>query len=133
MEIITGIINKVFTEDQFELVATGKIAREDIELQDTTRTYENNKGDIVEYLPIRISSKDVDKNGKDKYIFDEEKNEYQISYTTTQILNVYGKEMRIIKQLGEYAPVKVVIQKDKSNGRTYSKVVCVQDQTLGII
>ncbi len=133
MKIISGIMNKVLIEEQFEDIATGKVNREDLTFMDTIKTYTNANGEEVEYLPIRIASIDVDHNGKEKFIYDEDKKEYKKSYMSSQVLNLYGKEMRIALELGEYAPVKVVFSESQGNERTFNRVVCVQDQTQGLV
>ena len=68
----------------------------------------NEDGEVVDYLPFKICYRDVDKHGKDKYIFNEEKNEYQPSYFYSPVIYAYGKELRILLELGIHAPIKVV-------------------------
>ncbi len=133
MKIETGLINKVLTDEQFENIISGKLNREDVKFNDTIRVYEReNKEDIL-CLPFRISSKDVTTSGDELFVFNQEKEEYTTSYSTTKVMYAYGKEMRILLQLGEYAPVKVTVKETIYNNKPRLVAVCVQDQTSGLI
>lgn len=133
MKVLTGIINKVLTEEQFEEVLNKNVERNSIDIEDTIRYLNNKNGDPIAYVQIKLSKKEVDRKGRDKQIYNEDKGEYEVCYTTSKIINAYNKEMRIIMELGEYSPVKIVVEEKLVDGSIYLNALCIQDQTLGIL
>jgi hypothetical protein len=128
MEIIQGVIKKVLTEEQFEKISKGELNPKDIQIEETIRIAQKKDGTTFEYLPIRISYQEVNQKGKELFSFNEETQEYQKSYSVSPIIKAYGKEMRTILELGEFSPIKIVIEKDDYN----YKLMCVQDLTTGL-
>lgn len=131
--IRSGILNTVLTNQQYEDIKNGTIEPNDIQMQDTIREFVNKDNEVVEYLPFKISYKDTDKNGKDKYIFNEETKEFQPSYFYSPVIYAYGKELRILLELGAHAPVKIVYQEQWNDGNLYRTLICVQDQRCGML
>lgn len=132
MKVISGVIKKVISDEQYELITKGIIKNDEIGLDDTVII---NQGELnsVEYLPIKLSYKEVDQKGQEKYTLDEETGEYKVLYKTSPILYAYGKELRILLTLKEYHPIKVCVKQETYNSKTRHKIVVIQDQTLGKI
>lgn len=131
IKIESGIIKKILTEEQYELINKNLLESKDIVISDTIQSFVKKDGNNVEYLPIRITKKDVDKDGNEKYVYNKEKNEYVTSYSVSKVLYAYGKEMRIILELGEYHPVKIAYDNDNKTGTC--KILCIQDQSTGLL
>lgn len=131
MKVLTGVIKKVLTDEQYELIKKDLIVYNDIKMIDTIKKVELENGEFFEYLPIKLSYQDQDHSGNQKYMFDEEKNEYVKSYHTTKVIRATGKEMRILLELNEYAPVKIVYSEISRDNNNYYNVVCVQNQATG--
>lgn len=131
MKVITGVIKKVITDEQYELIKQDLLNGNEIKLNETVRRIETDREESYEYLPIRISYQDVDINGNEKYVYNEEKEEYIKSYVSSPILCATAKEMRILLELEEYSPVKIVYQEVLKNERKYFNIVCVQNQLSG--
>ncbi len=129
----SGLLNTVLSPEQYEMLKNGVITTADIEIEDTIRQYKNEDGEVVDYLPFKICYRDVDKHGKDKYIFNEEKNEYQPSYFYSPVIYAYGKELRILLELGIHAPIKVVYKEQWNDGDLYRTAICIQDQKTGTL
>lgn len=131
MKVYQGIIKKVPTQIQFEQYAIGDLDLNTVNLIDTVQTYE--KGErLIEYINIRLTFKELDNEGNEKYILNGETQEYEKVYKRTPILRAYGKEMRILLEIGEYAPVKIIANEVETEG-TYKQynVICIQDQRTG--
>ncbi|MBL0701605.1 MAG: hypothetical protein JJV90_00640 [Spiroplasma sp.] len=133
LKIKSGVIKKVLTDEQFDLVMSKKIEGTEISLDETVRELEKEDGTVVEYLPFRVSFKEFDNKGNDKYIFNEEKKEYQLCYKISPIIRAYGKEMRILLEMKEYNPVKVVVEESINEKGKLTKLICVQNQLNGIL
>lgn len=131
--IRSGILNTVLTTEQYDEIKRGELNPQYIQMHDTIREFVTKNNEVVEYLPFKISYKDTDRNGKDKYIFNEETKEFQPSYFYSPVIYAYGKELRILLELGVYAPVKIVYQEQWNDGNLYRTLVCVQDQRTGLI
>ena len=131
--IRSGILNKVLTKEQYEMIDKNMILANDIKLEDTVRTFVKEDGQETEYLPFKISYKDVDQKGRDKFVFNEENKEFEQNYFSSSVIYAYGKEMRILLELDQYAPVKVVYKEHWNGDRLYRTAICVQDQKLGKI
>lgn len=131
MKMYKGIIKKVPTEKHFEDYSNGKIEIFDVKLKDTIITMQGENGEF-EVLPFRLSYMDVDKNGNEKYTYDDESDIYIKSYKQTPILYASGKEMRILLQLDEYSPVKLICSENVKDERTFLNVECVQNQHMGL-
>jgi hypothetical protein len=129
LKIRSGVIKKVLTDEQYEMIKNEEILSSEIDLIDTVRTTEHEDGTIVQYLPFRVSFKEVDPKGNEKYIYNDESDEYVLSYKTSPILCAFSKEMRIILEMKEYTPIKVVVE-EFSESKKY-KVLCVQNQLSG--
>ena len=132
MKILSGIMKKVLTEDQYDELAKGTLSQQDIKLLDTVRT--NVKEETKEefrYLPFRISYKDVDLNGNDKYIYNDEKEEFQKVYRVSPIIYAYNKEMRVLLEMEDYNPIKVVVEDNGEENIVSYKLICVQNQLAG--
>lgn len=131
MKIYKGIVKKVPSDEQFENHANGEMEISKLSLLDTVRTIETDEGSF-ESLPIRLSYQDQDQNGNEKYTYDVESNVYVKSYKQTPILYAQGKEMRILIELDEYCPVKVVVREAVKDEKTFYIIVCVQNQHMGL-
>lgn len=127
----SGLLSKVLKTEQYEQLKKGEITK--VELVDTVREYENSDGEVIQYLPFEICYKDTDKHGKDKYIYNEQTGEYEHSYFYSPVIYAYGKEMRILLELGEKAPVKVVYKEQWNDGDLYRTAICIQDNKKGIL
>jgi len=131
IKIKSGVIQKVLTEEQFKKISSGELDPKDITIFDTIRTRKTEDGSIVEYLPIKLSSKEVDKKGNVKFVENEETGEKNVCYQITNIMNAYGKEMRILLDMDEYSPVKVAVEENNYEFKKSYKVLCIQNQLSG--
>lgn len=129
--VTTGLVKKVLSDEQFELINKNLLDPKDITIIDTIKTYITKDNTEIEYLPIRVSSKEVTKEGHEKFIYDKDKNEYVSSYNISNVLYAYGKEMRILLELGEHHPVKIVYSENSET--KIKKIICVQDQSIGTL
>ncbi len=132
MKILSGIIKKVLNEEQYKDLIAKKITIEEIKLQDTVRTKTNESGEIIEYLPFRLSYREIDNYGNDKYIFNEDKQEYQKSFRVSPLIFAYGKEMRILLETEDFNPVKIVVEERLEGKDVMYKAVCIQNQLVGL-
>ncbi len=131
MKIFRGIVKKVPTDEQFESYNKGIIELSDVKLIDTLKKC---KGENNEYemLPIRLSYQEVDRKGNEKYTYDSESDIYTKVYKQTPVLYAYGKEMRILIELGEYAPVKIVCSSHGTDEKVFYRIECIQNQHMGL-
>ncbi len=132
MKILSGIIKKVLNEEQYKDLIAKKITIEEIKLQDTVRTKTNESGEVIEYLPFRLSYREIDNYGNDKYIFNEDKQEYQKSFRVSPLIFAYGKEMRILLETEDFNPVKIVVEERLEGKDVLYKAVCIQNQLVGL-
>lgn len=131
MKIYKGIIKKVPKEEHFELYNKGQLDLKTLNLIDTIQEFTSEDGNFSS-LPIRLSYVELDRNGNEKFTFNEQADQYEKTFAATPILYATGKEMRILVEYGEYCPVKVVVQENSEADRTFYKVVCVQNQHHGL-
>ncbi len=131
MKILRGIIKKVPKEEHFDGHEKGIMELKDLTLADTIIKCNGENGEF-EMLPIRLSYQDVDNNGNEKYTYDQASSAYIKNYRQTAIVYARGKEMRILVELGEYSPVKLVVSESIVDERTFYKVECVQNQHCGL-
>lgn len=131
MKIYQGVIKKVPTSEQFELVNKNEINLQELTLHDTIRSIEKDDTKVSEVISFRVAYKEVDNSGKEKFIFNEKTGEYETIYKLSPIISAYGKELRIVLELGEYAPVKVVVTEKEAADSIYYNAVCIQDQRQG--
>lgn len=131
MKTYKGIIKKVPTEKHFEDYENGLIEMSDIRLAQTVVKFQSENGEF-EALPIKLSYQDVDENGNEKYTYDESSDCYIKSYKTTPVIYATGKEMRILIELGEYAPVKIIASENEREGKVFLNIECVQNQHMGL-
>ncbi len=129
----TGILKPILKPEQYDALKEGNINFDEINLSDTIREFETKDEKKVEYLPFKISYKDVDYNGKEKYIYNEETQEFQVNYFTTPVIYAYGKEMRILLELGALSPVKIVYEETYQDKHLYRSAICIQNQRSGCI
>ncbi len=132
MKILSGIIKKVLNEEQYKDLIAKKLTIEEIKLQGTVRTKTNESGEIIEYLPFRLSYREIDNYGNDKYIFNEDKQEYQKSFRVSPLIFAYGKEMRILLETEDFNPVKIVVEERLEGKDVMYKAVCIQNQLVGL-
>ncbi len=132
LKIMSGIIKKVLTEEQYKKVIAGELRIEDIELESTLQVHINEDKEEIKYLPFRLSYKEIDHHGNDKFIFNEDTQEYKNSYRTTPIIYAYGKELRILLETVDFNPVKIVVEEQERTSRTTYRAVCIQDQLKGL-
>lgn len=132
MKIISGIIKKVLTDEQYKRLTNKEVSIEEITLRETVRKRVNASGEVVEYLPFRLSYREIDSHGNDKFIFNEERQEYQKSFRVSPIIYAYGKEMRILLETEDFNPVKLVVDERQEGENTYYRCVCVQNQLTGL-
>lgn len=130
-KIYSGVLKKVPTDEMFEKSLKNELDLREIKFKDTIRlsTGENK----VEYLLFRLSFQESTSDGQGKYILNEETQEFEKAYRTTPIIAAYGKEMRIICELEEYHPVKIVVFEKDRNGRKQYDLVCIQNQMTGML
>ncbi|WOO89479.1 hypothetical protein R2F61_07255 [Mollicutes bacterium LVI A0078] len=131
MKMYKGIIKKVPTAKQFEDYNNGEIEIADVRLVDTIVELDG-KGGKFETLPFRLSYQDVDENGNEKYTYDSEAGVYVKAYKQTPILYATGKEMRILLELGEFNPVKLMVSENEREDKVFLNVECVQNQHMGL-
>lgn len=116
IEVYKGLIKLVPLEKQYKQ----NLNLTDLELQDTmTRTE-----DGIEQLKFKISYLDGSAKQSDGISIQ--------NYATTGELVAYGKEARVLSELGKYAPVKVVCTRLENERNTQMKVECVQSQAMGM-
>lgn len=131
MKIFKGIIKRVPKDEHFEAYDKGILDMGTVKLIDTLIKCNGAKGEF-EMLPIKLSYTEVDQNGNEKYTYNEEQDVYLKSYKQTPVLYARGKELRILIELGEYNPVKIVASESTKDDKTFYKIECVQDQHLGL-
>lgn len=131
MRMYKGIIKKVPTAKQFEDYNNGKIEIADVRLVDTIVELDGENGKF-EALPFRLSYQDLNENGCEKYTYDSEADVYIKAYKQTPILYATGKEMRILIEMGEYAPVKLMASENEREDKVFLNVECVQNQHMGL-
>lgn len=131
MKIFKGIVKRVPKEEHFEAYDKGILEMSDVKLIDTLIKCNGENGDF-ELLPIRLSYCEVDKNGNEKFTYDEQNKAYVKAYKQTPILYARGKEKRIIIELGEFSPVKVAVSEQQSEDKVFYRVECVQSQHMGM-
>lgn len=131
MKMYKGIIKKVPTEKHFEDYENGLIEMSDIRLAQTVVKFQGENGEF-EALPIKLSYQDVDENGNEKYTYDSEADVYIKAYKQTPILYATGKEMRILIELGEFNPVKLMVSENEREDKVFLNVECVQNQHMGL-
>lgn len=132
MRIMSGIIKKVLTEEQYKKLVSNEVGIEDITLHETIRKKVNANGEIIEYLPFRLSYREMDNYGNDKYIFNEQKQEYQKSFQVSPIIFAYGKEMRILLETEDFNPIKIVVDEIRDGRDQIYRAVCIQNQLVGL-
>ncbi len=119
LKIYNGVIKKVPTDEMFEKALKDEVNLKEITLEDTIRKASNDE----EYLLVRLSYQSTPASDEDR----------DVVYKTTPILKAKNKEMRILCEMGEYHPVKVVATEYERNGQKYHDVVCVQDNLTGMM
>lgn len=129
-KIFSGVIKKVPTEEMFEKSLKNELNLKEISLEQTIR--KSNNEAQTEYLLFRLSYQESTQDGQGKYILNEETQEFEKVYRMTPIISAYNKEMRIICELGEFHPIKVVAREIEKNGKRYYDLICVQDQLTGM-
>lgn len=133
-KVFSGILKKVPTEEMFDKSLKNEINLNEITFEHTIRkTKPENERESKEYLLFRLSFQEATGDGKGKYILNEATQEFEKVYRLTPIVAAYGKEMRIICELGEYHPVKIVVYEKIKNERKYYDLICIQDQMIGIL
>lgn len=131
MKIYKGIIKKVPKEEHFDEYHKGNLKISEVSLLDTIIKCQSEKGEF-ELLPIRLSYQEMDSNGNEKYTYDEKADTYLKSYRQTPILYASGKEMRILIELGEFCPVKVVVKESIKDDKSFLNIECIQNQHQGL-
>lgn len=120
LNVYKGMIKLVPLEKHYQQYQVNNVDLMDLKLEDImTRTE-----DGLEQLKFKIS-----------YLDGSEKQSDGISvqnYATTGELVAYGKEARVLTELGKYAPVKVVCTRLESERYIQMKVECVQSQAMGM-
>ena len=137
MKVYKGILKKVMSEEHYGEIKAGTKNHEEIKIQDTVRINTNNKtNEEFKSLPFRLSYKDVDSEGNDMYLFNDEAQEFQNVYRMSPIIHAYGKEMRILLEMEEYTPIKVVVEEKQAiveqTTITNYKAICIQNQKSGL-
>ncbi len=132
MKILSGIIKKVLNEEQYKKLINKELTIDQIPLKATVRSKINDEGDVIEYLPFRLSYREIDSYGNDKYIFNEEKQEYQKSFRVSPLIFAYGKEMRILLETEDFNPVKIVVEERIDGKDVIYKALCIQNQLAGL-
>ncbi len=133
MKVYKGIIKKIPTQSQFEQYHNDEIKLKELNITDTVQKLITKEGIEIEYLNFKLSYKEVDKNGLEKYIYNQETKEYEKIYNSTSVISATGKEMRIILELGEFAPIKIIVNEKEYEGtsKIYYNALCVQNQKSG--
>lgn len=131
MKIFRGIVKKVPKDEHFEGYEKGILELSELSLIDTIIKCSSDKGEF-EMLPIRLSYQEVDGNGNEKYTYDQDTDVYVKSYKQTPIMYARGKELRILIELGEYCPIKVVVNETMKDERIFYNIECVQNQHTGL-
>ncbi len=129
-KIFSGVLKKVPTEEMFEKSLKNELNLKDITFEDTIRKSNNEKQN--EYVLFRLSYQESTGAGQVKYVLNEETQEFEKVYKMTPIMAAFNKEMRIVCQLGEYHPVKVIAIEKEKNGKKFYDAICIQDQLTGI-
>lgn len=129
-KIFSGVLKKIPTDEMFEKSLKNEIDLKEITFKDTVRTSAGENR--VEYLLFRLSFQESTNDGQGKYILNEETQEFEKVYRMTPIIAAYNKELRIICELDEYHPVKIVVAEKEKNGRKQYDLICIQDQALGM-
>ncbi len=132
MKIFKGITKKVPSEEHFKQFNDGTLDLAKLSLIDTIQVVTTSEGSEFQSLPIRLSYQEIDRNGNEKYIYDADAGVYTKSYKQTPILHARAKEMRILIELGEFCPVKVVCEEVLREDKVYYVIVCVQNQHMGL-
>lgn len=127
----TGILKKVPKAEHFKQYRDGELDLKSLSLEDTVSTIDTQNGDL-DTLSVRLTKKEVDEKGNEKFILNEESGEYEPLYVTSPSLSATGKELRILLDLGELVPVKIIANEICVNERTYFNIKCIQDQRLGL-
>lgn len=131
MKIYKGIVKRVPKEEHFDAHEKGIMDISEVKLIDTVIKCQGEDREF-EILPIRLSYQELDKNGNEKYTYDEEKDVYIKAYKQTPILYARGKEMRILVELGEFSPVKVAVTESHKDDKVFYQIECVQNQHCGL-
>lgn len=131
IKVYKGIIKKVLKEEHYKEYEDRNIAISDIKLKNTIMSYEI-EGACIEALPIKLFYQELDKNGNGRFTFDTEREVYTTAYTQTPILYAVEKEMRIILEYGELAPIKVVVEELVMDDNIVNQIICVQNQHAGL-
>lgn len=131
MKIFKGIVKKVPKDEHFEGYEKGILEISEVKLIDTLIECKSEKGNF-EMLPIRLSYQELDVNGNEKYTYDDEADVYLKAYRQTPTLYARGKELRILIELGEYSPVKIVARENVEGDKVFYKIECVQNQHCGL-
>lgn len=131
MKIYKGIIKKLPTEEQIEKHQNGERKLYDVQLVETIESIKL-EGKVQEVLPIRLSYQEMDSNGNEKYTFDVQTEIYMKSIRQTPVLHAVDKELRILLDLGEFTPVKVVVSELEEDGKVINKIECIQNQHCGL-
>lgn len=129
MKIFSGIIRKVPSNEQFENYKKNILDLKKVKIKDTIREIEKN-GEIIQYLPIKVSYTEIDESGNEKFILNDD-GDFEKVFKYSPVLYAYGKEMRILKSYHENHPVKLIIEDIQLGEKVIHKIVAVQDQTQG--
>lgn len=129
-KVFSGVLKKVPTDEMFEKSLKNELDLQEVDFKDTIRvsTGENQ----LEYLLFRLSFQESTREGQGKYVLNEETQEFEKVYRMTPVIAAYSKEMRIICELEEYHPVKVVVFEKQKNGKKQYDLICIQDQMVGL-
>lgn len=129
-KIFSGVLKKIPTDEMFEKSLKNELNLKDVAFRDTIRT--SNSENKIEYLLFRLSFQESTNDGQGKYVLNEDTQEFEKVYRMTPIIAAYSKELRIICELEEYHPVKIVVAEKEKNGRKQYDLVCIQDQAIGM-
>lgn len=132
MTVRTGLVKRVLTDKLAESVKVGLVDPREIKLENTLIVSRNSEGYEYSRIVIRLSERDLDDRGNEKFIYDSNKKEYVSVFKLSEPLHASGKELRVLLALGEHVPVKIVTERKKAaNGEYFNKIVCIQDQRTG--
>ncbi|MFV0499639.1 MAG: hypothetical protein ACK5NF_06385 [Bacilli bacterium] len=131
MKIYKGIIKKVPNEKHFEDYNNGKLKMKDVHLKDTIIKMQGENGEF-DVLPIKLSYQELDSKGNEMFTFDTETEVYMKSFRQTPTLYATGKELRILCELGELTPVKLVVDEREQEDRIFLNITCIQNQRMGL-
>lgn len=129
IKVYDGIVKVVPTNEQFESFKNGKLDLKKLKIKDTIREIEQ-CFEIIKYVPIKLTYCEIDENGNEKFILNDE-GDFEKVFKYTPILSAYGKEMRILKTFNKNHPVKVVVEEIQLGEKIIHKVLAIQDQTQG--